>query len=210
MSKSLRDASLARFLAAQRAVAIAESTSVDGDWEEQVAAGEATRQAAFRASALAAADALDFGITLQQIAHANAASCAELPPELPKGTLYISVEAVAYHALTGQLLRLPVQLGRGPVIPTKAQALLVKVKRDKGTRAVKDVLHHSKSQNEAMDRLSSITPTASSARTRSVDDIVAHLAQLIETGAQISETAARTLSAIVDDHWRNWRELRDA
>lgn len=152
----VRPSAIAEFVAAQRNYAQAEScVGADGAWQAAMIAAEERRQAAFQASAIAASRALGSGRTLQELAEANRDACGDLIDVVPKGTLYVSVEAVAYHALTGDLLRKPLLSREPAIVPTRVQALLVKVKRRHGTQVVRQIIANASNQQDAVEGLMS-------------------------------------------------------
>jgi hypothetical protein len=116
-------------------------------------------QVAFAESAIACNNALNTtGVTLQKLADANREGTREYAGMgVTSGFLYVSVEAVSYHALTGQLLSLAFdeEITDEEIVPTDVQSLIVSVKHHKfaGVKPIKAILRKAKTQQEAIELL---------------------------------------------------------
>lgn len=165
----------------------------------------------FASSAMAASVALKVkGVILSRLAEANRLATEDLAPFAPKGTLYTSVEAVAYHALTGDLLCLAFdEDDEDDVFPYDVQTLIVKVKRVShlGVKAVKAAIRQADSQQEAVrnlkDALKVPAPVTddetdddsetgdtgeTSGETQTVETLLARAIALLTDGAELTDT----------------------
>lgn len=170
---------------------------------------------AFRASAVAASEARESGITLQALADANREACQDLLATSLGQALYISVEAVAYHALTGDLLRLPTDPSGDPVMPTGAQALVVRTKRERSTSVVRAAIAKSSTQQEAIAalNLARVQGTIDGSRlpVRSGSDAEAErlarrLVTVLAEGARLSRDSVSQIQSLLDA--RSGQEIR--
>jgi hypothetical protein len=115
--------------------------------------GTERADALFRESAIAAARALQRGVSAVQLAQLYGCSTANLkaPKTMPR---YTSSAAVGYHARTGQLLLKPAPAA--PVSARQVQTAVRVVSTDHGTRAVDDILSRSRSQRTAYAALQKV------------------------------------------------------
>jgi hypothetical protein len=197
-------AALDAFCSAQRAYAAACRSD---------SAGETARQSAFRRSAVAASLAVESGLTLGYLADQNRQASKDLAT---RGVLYVGKRAVAYHALTGDLLQLPESPQHPPVVPTEAQSLVCKVQVKHSVPVVKAILKKCTTQGEAVSALAdylqngppatdkgppgSRKPTRpahkSNHATESVDDLLRRLSRRLETEQRLSDEACQLLAQI--------------